>query len=235
MIDAIHKAANGKGITRLCHFTPSRNLVHIATDPQGLLATEHLRGDEKAVFYPTDTRRYDGFEDHVCCSIEYPNAWYFWVAKKKAKEQSRLFRDWVVLFIKPDYLWAAGTLFCPWNAATNSGRDVRGGIEAFEAMFAASVTGRTAFKQTDERPDSLPTDMQAEVLIPDRVVREDLLGICVPNETQAKSEAACLEILNVQIPRIRFAPDLFKAPRLKEILCSGSLPIETEYQGDRDG
>ena len=236
MSDAIRKAANGKGITRLCHFTPMRNLVHIATDPQGLLATKHLSSDDKAVFYPTDARRCDGFEDHVCCSIEYPNVWYFQVAKKKSKEQSRLFRDWVVLFINPRYLWAAGTLFCPWNAAIKSGSGAHEGIEAFESMFAASVTGRRTFTRTAERPNFLPTDMQAEVLISDSVVREDLLDICVPNEMQAKRVAARLEILNVQIPSILIVPYLFDKPRrLSDMFCSGYLPTETEYQGDRDG
>ena len=54
-----------RGISRLCHFTPSRNLMHIATDPNGLLSSARLREDEKAVLNATDVQRLDGFPDHV--------------------------------------------------------------------------------------------------------------------------------------------------------------------------
>ena len=70
----IRQVATKREITRLCHFTPSRNLVHIATGLEGILSTKHLTDDEKAVFNPTDILRIDGFKDHVCCSLEFPNA-----------------------------------------------------------------------------------------------------------------------------------------------------------------
>lgn len=229
MSDAIKQAATQRGITRLCHFTPSRNLVHIATDPQGVLASQHLQDDDKAVFNPTDAHRFDGFPDHVCCSIEYPNAWYF----RKARGQDRVFNDWVVLFIKPHHLWAPGTRFCQRNAAANSGRNAREGAEAFDGMFAPSVIGAydRSYTRSSSHPDFLPTDEQAEVLIPDRVAREDLLGIGVADESQAKREIARLETLNVQLPRVLVAPDLFRAEWLSQTLRSGSRPTEQEHKG----
>lgn len=231
MSDAIREAAMQRSITRLCHFTPSRNLVHIATDPQGLLASKHLSDDEKAVFNPTDVNRFDGFSDHVCCSIEYPNAWYF----RKARGQDRVFRDWVVLYIKPHHLWAPGTRFCPRNAAANSGRDAREGFDAFDGMFEPSVLGAydRTYTRSSTHPGFLPTDEQAEVLIPDRVSREDLLGIGVANESQAKREIARLETLNVQLPRVLIAPDLFEAEWLSRKLRSGSRPTENVYEGGK--
>ncbi len=41
MIADIRASAHVRGITRLCHFTPSRNLMHIATDPNGLLVSRN--------------------------------------------------------------------------------------------------------------------------------------------------------------------------------------------------
>ena len=92
MMDAtalVRADAMQRGITRLCHFTPSRNLSHIAEDRTGILSAKHLLEAEKTIFNPTDLERLDGYPDHVCCSIQYPNAWYF----KKARSRERLFQD----------------------------------------------------------------------------------------------------------------------------------------------
>lgn len=234
MNEAIRASAMARGITRLCHFTPSRNLVHIATQTQGVLATQHLRDDEKAVLNPTDVERLDGYPDHVCCSIQYPNAWYF----RKAQEKDRLFRDWVVLLIAAHYLWRPGTKFSPRNAAANHGRNVRDGAEAFEALFEPNVKGAYAktFHRSDSCPLWLPTDDQAEVLIPDRIQREDILGIVVGDESQAKREAVRLEQLDAWVPQIFIAPLFFSAKQLSETLRNGDLPAEQEYDlgGDDD-
>ncbi len=222
----IRQVATKREITRLCHFTPSRNLVHIATGLEGLLSTKHLTDDEKAVFNPTDILRIDGFKDHVCCSIEFPNAWYF----KKARERNEVFPDWIVLFIKPHHLWNHGTKFCPRNAATRRGAEVREGASAFNAMFAQNVTGSGgSYHRKSHHPAFLPTNQQAEVLIPDCVSREDLLGIAVFDKIQAEREATRLKILGVDVPRIFVAPDFFRPEQLSQTLLGGSRPPEEVY------
>lgn len=234
MNEAIRTSVMARGITRLCHFTPSRNLVHIATQRQGVLATQHLQDDEKAVLNPTDLERLDCHPDHVCCSIQYPNAWYF----QKAREREHLFRDWVVLLIAARYLWMPGTKFCPRNAAAHQGRKVLGGVEAFEALFAPSIDGAygKTFRRFNSHPLWLPTDDQAEVLIPDRILREDVLGIVVRDESQAKREAVRLEQLNEPVPRLFIAPLFFFPKELSQSLRAGDLPREQEYHlgGDDD-
>ena len=64
MSAAIQSKVMARRITRLCHFTPSRNLVHIATDPQGILSSANLRDDEKAVLNATDLQRSEEPELH---------------------------------------------------------------------------------------------------------------------------------------------------------------------------
>lgn len=225
---AIRTSARARSITRVCHFTPSRNLMHIATDPNGLLASARLKEDEKAVFNATDRERLDGFPDHVCCSIQYPNAWYF----RKARDNESLFADWVVLLIKPHHLWAGGTKFCPRNAAANFGRGVGEGEAAFESMFAPSVTGAygRSYSRSSTHPAWLPTDEQAEVLIPDRVAREDILGVAVEDDAQAKREHARLTQLQVEVPAIVIAPDFFRPHWLSARLRNGQVPAETLYR-----
>ena len=224
-MEAIRTEAARRVITRLCHFTPSRNLGHIAQDPRGILASRHLAESEKAVFNPTDSARLDGFPGHVCCSIQYPNAWYF----RKARDQERLFEDWVVLLIDPHYLWHTGTKFCPRNAAAGHGRLVGDGVDAFEGLFAETVEGRWTFRRGPRHPSFLPTDEQAEVLIPDCVERRDVIGIAVRDEAQAKRELARLELLGRRSPSLAMAPDFFEPHRLSELLRAGRIPVEREY------
>ena len=234
MIAAIRVKALRRGITRLCHFTPSRNLVHIVTDPQGLLATQSLTADERAVFNPTDLARFDGHRDHVCCSVQYPNAWYF----RNARGKDAIFRDWVVLLLEPRHLWAHGTKFCPRNAAAAGGRLVAEGLETFEAMFAPEVVGAygKTYARGPSRLPSIPTDDQAEVLIPDRVARGDVLAIVVVDESQAKREIARLQTLDERVPRVLIAPEFFDAHRLSSMLRRGVSPKEEQfYAGDSDG
>ncbi|PSB05936.1 DUF4433 domain-containing protein [filamentous cyanobacterium Phorm 46] len=227
MIETIKQEVESRGITRLCHFTPSRNLVHILTGTTGILATKKLQTDERSVFTPTDLQRLDRHENYICCSIEYPNAWYF----DKAKSKDELFKDWVILFINPKYLWLPGTRFCSRNAASASGNLVAEGKEAFLSMFDQSVPG--AYNKTFTRSNThlacCPTDNQAEVLIPDTISIGDILSIGVKTKTQAKNEAVRLSLLNVPEDRFNFviAPTLFEKYNLKECISSGKRPQET--------
>lgn len=231
MIAAIKQQAERRRITRLCHFTPSRNLVHIVTDPVGLLASKHLGKEEHEVFTATDPQRFDGFVDHVCCSVQYPNAWFF----EKARTLERLFRDWVVLLIQPDYLWRQGTKFCHRNAAANFGQYVAEGPSAFEAMFALSVAGAGGVTRTrvETHPAWLPTDEQAEVLIPDAVERRDLLAVAVFDEAQARRERSRLLQLGERVPPFVIAPLMFQARNLSARLRAG-LDVEERLVVERE-
>ena len=227
-ISSIQRMVARRGITRLCHFTPSRNLAHIAEDPSGILAAKHLEEDEKAVFNPTDLQRLDGFPDHVCCSIQYPNAWYF----RRARRQERLFRDWVVLLIDAQYLWRDGTKFCPRNAAAEYGSLISEGAEAFETLFAETVEGAQGqtFTRYPHQPAFMPTDEQAEVLVPDQIQRRDVLGIAVRDEGQAKREVARLSLIGRSPPPIVIVPQYYDPSMLSGLLRSGRLPVEHEHQ-----
>jgi hypothetical protein len=153
--------------------------------------------------------------------------WYF----DKIQDQDDLFKDWVVLFINPQYLWLPGTRFCPRNAASKYGSSVSEGMAAFLALFVPQVRGAygTIFRRSPDRLPCCPTDDQAEVLIPDQIVLTDILAIAVTTETQAKNEVARLRLVNVPNSRFKFvvAPDLFKKHTLSQLLRSGKRPIES--------
>ena len=230
-ITPIRVSALQRGITRLCHFTPSRNLAHIANDPRGVLATRHLKADEQTLFNPTDIMRLDGYPDHVCCSIQYPNAWYF----RKARQNETLFRDWVVLLIHRRYLWQAGTKFCPRNAAAAHGRLIGEGVEAFHELFADLVEGVHPYHRGPNHLDSLPTDEQAEVLVPDRIRRTDVQGVVVRDDAQAARETSRLKLQGLSVPRLLIVPEFFDPRSLSRLLRSGRIPRERQYRrGDAD-
>ena len=75
MIASIKREVIRRGITCLCHFTPSLNLIHIVSGTMGVLASKKLKEDERSIFTMTDLMRLDGHEGYISCSIEYPNAW----------------------------------------------------------------------------------------------------------------------------------------------------------------
>ena len=226
MNNAIKNAVESHAITRICHFTPSRNLVHILTGERGILATQYLQDNERDIFTPTDLKRFDGHTGYICCSIEYPNAWYFDIAKSK----DILFTDWVVLFINPKYLWMPGTRFCPINAASNFGSPIAEGETAFMSMFAPSISGAKGriFQRSARHLSCCPTDNQAEVLVPDIIGISDIMGIAVPTKSQAKNEAARLGILDIPEDKYTFiiAPDLFDKYKLSNFIQSGKRPDE---------
>lgn len=62
MIEVIKCEAELRRITRLCHFTPSRNLIHILTGEMGILATKKLQENERSAFTQTDLERLDRHE-----------------------------------------------------------------------------------------------------------------------------------------------------------------------------
>lgn len=218
-----------RSITRLCHFTPSRNLAHIASGEEGILATQNLKESERSIFTPTDLKRLDAHEGYISCSIEYPNVWYF----DKARARETLFKDWVILFINPRYLWLPGTRFCPRNAAASYGRSVLEGEQGFLALFADSIggAGGKIFRRSATHLSCCPTDDQAEVLIPDQIAKEDILAIGVKAETQAKREATRFALMNVQADSFRFiiAPDLFEKQTMSKLIRSGKKAKEISW------
>lgn len=100
-------------------------------------------------------------------------------------------------------------------------------------MFMNSITNTKGriYSRSAQHPAYLPTDEQAEVLIPDQIVKEDLLGIAVADEAQAKRELAALRILDVLPPNISIAPNFYRPRQLSNHLRSGQEPSEIRFTG----
>jgi hypothetical protein len=215
------------GISRLCHFTPARKLAHILSGDTGILSSKALAEQERHVFDTTDIERWDGHPGHVCCSIEYPNAWYF----RTAQSKEVLFKDWVVLTINPAYLAVQGTLFSPMNAAKRGGALLAGGIHSFKRLYAQTSGGDKCPPRGQAHLPYCPTDDQAEVLVGDRIALADVLAVVVRTADQALIETERLRQAEHDPTRLRFvvAPAFWDPYALSQLIRTGVRPQETEW------
>lgn len=224
-MNLIQRECASRGITRICHFTQSRNLAHIFDDPLGLCSTRTLQ-EHDLPLNPTDTERFDGRDDLICCSIEYPNTYYF----AKVRERDPLFKDWVVLMIDPSYLWHPETCFCPCNAARSCGGYIRKGIEGFRSLYADTSPGITFSRPRNHLP-AAPTDIQAEVLLKDPIPLDSITGIAVHTEEQAQREICRLSLQGITIDKpIYIAPDFFNKTSLSRMIQRGVRATEMLYE-----
>lgn len=107
---------------------------------------------------------------------------------------------------------------------------------AFEDLFASAVAGAHGknFARTARTLDYCPTDEQAEVLIPDMIALDDILGLAVHSVEQARNEIVRLRYLQIPEPRVRelkivVAPDLYDKHKLSRMLKLGQRPEEEPF------
>ena len=220
-----------RGITRLCHFTQSRNMAHIFDEPFGLHSTKTLRNNDMP-FNPTDPERHDGRDDLICCTVQYPNTYYF----DRVKNKEPLFRDWVILYIDPMHIWQPDTLFCPCNAAKGCGQYIEAGIDGFQSLFAQTSPG-ISFCRNPRHLSAAPTDIQAEVLVKDPVPLDSIIGVVVQNNDQAKSEIFRLSLQGISLNKpIYIVPEFFRKAAISRLIQGGNKVTEIQYNhGDHDG
>ncbi|MDM0917662.1 DarT ssDNA thymidine ADP-ribosyltransferase family protein [Clostridium perfringens] len=185
------KLIKERGITRLCHFTKSKNLTHILGEFGGIKSSDKIPNHYKDV---NDLLRLDGKVSHICCSVEYPNLYYF----GSIKDNDKLFKDWIILLINPKVMSEVDCLFSPVNAATEKGKYIKEGVEGFNKMYENTIsTNRRRIRRSLNIPKECPTDFQAEVLVKEYIGNEYIEGIIVQNEEQARHEKFKLSILGL--------------------------------------
>jgi hypothetical protein len=187
-----------RGVTRLAHITPARNLHGILVD-QAIRSVNDMGSDTRAVYAANDLERLDNHPDKVSCSLQYPNAFYLNTVKRRPDAYN--FPDWVCVLLDPDVAAIRGSLFCPRNAGAYGASKVAGvaGLNACYAEAVSGAYGRTYRRGTNHDP-RCPTDVQAEVLVPAPIPLSYAYGIVFPSEQAAGNEFVRLEQLSVPIP-----------------------------------
>lgn len=235
---SLRDVIRASGITRLCHLTPFRNLVHLAVEGDGLMSLRQL-AETNGDYDQQDLARLDGHPDHISCSIEYPNGWYLQQRRLHSTPVQRLFPDWVCLAIDPDRLGAAGTRVCVRNAAAAGGSLVRDISEqALKDLYADAVVGaqgRTRYRQPT-RLAACPTDDQAEVLLHRAVPMEDIHTVVVATESDARRFYSALRQIGGSPDRFSWiiAPTLLKTKELSTAMAAGERPSEARWEPFHD-
>lgn len=227
----IRSEVHRRRIGRLCHVTPFRNLVHIANG-EGLLSTKFLKCSERREFNQQDLERLDGHPDHICCSIEYPNAWYLRSKREGNRSVRQNFPDWVCVTFNPNHLWAETTLFCPQNASAECGSQIGAGSAMFNSLFATCTLGsKNRTFSREQLPQQCPTNDQAEVLVLRHIPYADIQHVIVADESQAKRIFVGLSQLEAQddLFQLRICPEFFDPVRLSKKLRSGIRPTEVDW------
>lgn len=218
---SVYEILTARGVNRLCHFTKFQSLTHIIPSADGILASSSIRQDTKNV---TDTARYDGELDYVCCSVQYPNSWFL----KKAMQNNpdKIFKDWVVLYVDLSILKYKSAKFCPCNASKSYGTHIDDRMENIDSIFATSVP-TFAYPRSPQMLASCPTDGQAEILIRDSIPREYIIGMAVGNEEVAKRIYGMLKMYGMEQIPLYVAPDVV-TPNWSSMIKNGRRPIETQ-------
>ena len=211
-----------RGVNRLCHFTKLQSLVHILSSEDGILASSSIRQDTKNV---TDTERYDGELDYVCCSIEYPNSWF--LGKAKQKDADRVFREWVVLYIDLEILKRRPAKFCPCNASKSSGAYISSDMEKVGDIFAPAVT-TFRYPRSPQMLPCCPTDGQAEILIKGNIPRDFIIGIVTGNSEIAGQVYAMMKTCRINPIMLYKAPDVLSTA-WSNLIKTGHRPDEAKY------
>lgn len=212
-IDAtVGAALAARGVTRVAHITPARNLPGILRD-HAIRSVADMQADARAMFTRNDLLRLDGHPDKVSCSLQYPNAFY--LRKVTSSPGAVNYPDWVCLLLAPDIAAINGSLFCPRNAGAASGSK-NPGIDGLVACYADQVVGSrgVVYRRGPTHDPRCPTDVQAEVLVPAPIPLSYAYGIVFPTEQAASSEFVRLEQLSVPIPPHlgwMIAPGMFAA------------------------
>lgn len=174
----IKEFAQELGIPHLVHFTHVSNLESIIE--HGLLSREKVDALNKDAV-TNDEERYDGRTNTISLSIAHPNDRMFY----KYRDNDE---DWCVLGVKREILWKDDCLFLKHNAADARMSTKEDGelstIEAFKSMYDEMDELDSRQEQCLERYD--PTDKQAEILVPDKIPVEYLIGAYVSSRRVKK-------------------------------------------------
>jgi len=160
---SIKEFYEARGIKRVCHFTSLENLKGIFREGY-IYSTEELLY-RKLDFVRNDPSRFDRNLVGISCSITTPNKrlLYRWFNDN--------WDDCVILCIDPKILSRLCTFF-PTNAAVASGSFGGQDLSGLERLF--SISNRHPNLSADR-----PTDIQAEVMVKDRIPLRLILGIYV--------------------------------------------------------
>ncbi len=215
MPDIATEVAN-RGITRLCHFTHLSSFPKITKD-RAILSSQIL-AEKRPDVVRNDRNRLDGHLNHVSCSVQFPNLWVL----DSYREAGSKTDEWLVLLLDRKLLSLPSTRFSPVNAATARGAHVTDGPEGFTAIFQPQPPSVHYVYRGQSHLKSCPTDNQAEVLVHQAVLADEIIGVvCMTSEAQQQVDQF-LAVWNKPKPKSSVREVLFESDYVKNRIWSGN-------------
>jgi hypothetical protein len=208
-------------INNLYHFTTMENLFSIMErefiysrsliDKLKLENDGYFTGD---YVDHMDAERLDGLRDFINLSLSRPH-WYL-LKKYSQRPQLRHF-DWCILKLNSEPLLRPNTLFSVCNAASNAAKNygVNVGLIAFENMFRERVEAATNVYTRQHLPLHFTTDIQAEVLVKDKISIQNITGVFLPSDKKLKQYQSAFKMLNLNADLLMMNESLFTDPILR--------------------
>ena len=218
--ERIKNFCNNQNISRLCHFTPIGNLNNIVGCSEGIFSTRFLKKNN-VDFCPTDKQRFDRLKNYICCNIEYPNVHYLETV------QTSKSLNCIVLLLNMSHIWKKKTLFYHTNSANNYGLDKESGYDNFVSLYDEFAKVGNYYRGKNFL-ESVPTNLQSEILVQKRIPRKDIIGIIVETEKQAEYVKSILIKYKFGID-IKISPKLFWKEDYKDCVYRGEMPEEKKF------
>ncbi|WP_280429680.1 DarT ssDNA thymidine ADP-ribosyltransferase family protein [Nocardia brasiliensis] len=221
----IDSALTSSAFTRLIHFTHAPSLFHIFRDGE-LRSNADLAENSPQQLSPTDDDRFDGRSDLISCSFEFPNLHYQAVAAGRSVN----YPDWVALALNRDLLRHPDVEFCPCNASRARGRYLRGGGQGLLDCWASPSIPLGLIRRPDHDP-RLPTDLQAEAMIPSPVPLSSIGAVIVPSIAKARELYGLLQRYDLEPGRTvwRASRTMFDRGRLHDCIQRHRPVIEETW------
>ena len=212
---------NRRKITRLVHFTPTINFINIM-DQSAIFSRSKLKAlsASNPILYLdhfieiNDKLRLDKMETHINFSIQHINHYLF-------EKFRNAYRDWEVswciIAVSPELIWQKGTKFSIGNAASKQSQNhgIDGTFEKFLTLFQDEIISQNVYGNRivtrDKLADCYTTDVQAEVLIPDKVPSSKILQIYFSNSEEMLNTKGAISVLGIkEIPELIVDNSLFE-------------------------
>lgn len=210
---------NQRGIEFLIHFTPTINLFSILENNE-LMSRAKLESLDIEQFdildyvQFTDDVRYDD-KTYINLSISGPNTYLFSRFRQKTKDDFTI--NWCVLKIDPKHIYDSETLFSVTNAASNAAKrqfGISGNLDKFKMLFTEQLNinaynGIRTISRNSAK-SKYPTDVQAEILVKDKISSDSILAVCFESEekmAEAKAAMSAFDTSKFVVDKEIFSPN----------------------------
>jgi len=202
----------------LIHFTPTINLFSILENNE-LMSRAKLENLDIEQFdildyvQFTDDVRYDD-KSYINLSLSGPNTFLFSKFRQKTKNDFTI--NWCVIKINPKHIYDSETLFSITNAASNAAKrqfGISGDLDKFKMLFTEQLNinayngVRTISRNSAH--SKYPTDVQAEILVKDKIPSESIISVCFESEekmAEAKAAMSSFDSSNFVVDKEIFSP-----------------------------